>query len=331
MKTTIKTISRYLVILNLILILICSVSSCMKYPASAMKNYAANIIEREYTGKEIISIERTETEYSINEYDNGTTQGQKLILASGEVYSFVNHPNSEGTSYNYEIEFSYDNVLNKKIVNMLYSVGLFDLGSFYQGGMYGKDIHAWTLTITYDDGSAKVVKGENTEPDVLKKAGYAFYNITGGEFLYSPYGEYKNPSPVNISFICYNENSQQSYIDSFLNCPAYQGVWRGHIRPVIAPLPITSKNSSSYDYSIISLSIQEGFAQFLSAKVYAYTDDFENGYEIEIEIEENFRLFGENTKELRFVAEPDTNYAVFLEFKLGSAEYRLSTISQEAE
>ena len=306
-KTTIKTISRYLVILNLILILICSVSSCMKYPASAMKNYAANIIEREYTGKEIISIERTETEYSINEYDNGTTHGQKLILASGEVYSFVNHPNSEGTSYNYEIEFSYDNVLNKKIVNMLYSVGLFDLGSFYQGGMHGKDIH------------------------VLKKAGYAFYNITGGEFLYSPYGEYKNPSPVNISFICYNENSQQSDIDSFLNCPAYQGVWRGHIRPVIAPLPVTSKNSSSYDYSIISLSIQEGFAQFLSAKVYAYKDDFENGHEIEIEIEENFRLFGENTKELRFVAEPDTNYAVFLEFKLGSAEYRLSTITQEAE
>lgn len=332
MKKSVKTISKIL----FVCVIICSLlSSCSSHMFNfAERDYAKGIIRKEYSGKEIVSIEKIDTEingYADNPENLRITEGQKLLFASGEVYSFSDH-RGDSEDYNYELEFKYDTTLNEEIIDMLYSAGLFDLEPIYEG-MHNGDIHGWTLTVTYADGTTMVSKGENLSPDVFRSSGYAFYNITGRKFLFMPYGEYTNPPGINVRLYCRSKICNHEEYDmtgGYWGISENKGMWRGHEIPWHDKTPSIFEMISSCD-STFYVSIAGYYDQFTSAKVYAYTNDYDNMQEVEFEVEKNFRLFNEPTASLSFDAEPDTNYVIYLEFKLGNAEYIISTVSVDKE
>ncbi len=302
MKKTIVKICRILLVLILLSLLPISLSSC------------------EYTGKEIASIEDVSTDYM-----GGIVTKNKLLLQTGEIYTSHNVPSNPENSYDYRIAFSYDPSLSDEIIDAFYSVGLFNLLPSYKSIFPVMDGGGWELIITYTDGTTKVSRGSNAGPySTFQRAGLAFYEITGGDFLYAPSGEYKYAPSISLDTRYSDEANNAVYINGFFGISAYQGHWRDREMPVREGAIQNIEMLSGFDYTV-HVYMQDYQDQFTHATVYAYKDSYENKKEVEIDIKTDFELTGIK-RSFTFIPEPNTNYVIYLVFELGSAEYRLSTL-----
>lgn len=302
MKLLVKNLAKMLVAIIAVTFLLCAFASC----------------SLEYKGKDIVSIEKTSVDYM-----GGITSGQILYLNTGEIYSFYNNPYLPEESYENKLEFSYDPALSNEIVNEFYKIGIFNLRSRYEPLTPVMDGGGWTLTITYADGSTKISSGSNAGPYTkFEKAGKVFYDITGGDFISAPSGEYKYAPPISIGLQYFDERTNTTYVNG-TSVSTYSCTWRGR--------DITAKDGelqqleiiNGFDYTL-TVYLQSYYDQFTSARVYSYTDDPSRMQEVEITVKSDFELDGIK-RSMTFAPERNKNYIVYLEFKLGNAEYRFST------
>lgn len=299
MKNATKKISRILIFVMILTLLPLSLSSC------------------EYKGKEIVSIEKTSSDYM-----GGSTSGQKLYLKTGEVHTSYYSYYMPEESYDYKLDYSYDPAISPQIVNEFYRIGLFNLKDNYKPLSPVMDGGGWTLTITYADGTTKKSTGSNAGPYLIfQKAGEAFYDITGGDFIRTPSDEYKYAP--SISFYTKYSDTNTTHVNGF-GIAAYRGTWRGREMPQREDTVKCISLLQGYEY-VAEVSTQNYEKQFASAKVYAYGDDITDKREVETKLETRISLNGlEQT--ISFVIEPNTNYLICIEFKLGNAEYLITTI-----
>lgn len=304
MKRNVKIISKFLLVFIFLTLLPVSLSSC------------------EYTGKEIVSIEKTNIEYM-----GGATSGQRLDLLTGGVYEFEYYPYDEEASYDYVLRYSYDASLSKEVVDAFYRVGLLSLRSKYEPLTIVMDGGGWELTITYADGTTKVSKGSNAGPySIFRKAATEFYEITGGIFIQSPPAKYLGAPSLRV---VYYDEIKKDNGTTHINIHGggmnpYTSTWRGKdTEPDTECIKAFDVEKNNRNYVCVDSTASH--TVFKSARVFAYDGYFENEQEIPIEIRNTWSFTGLIDKEFTFDIEEDKTYVIILEFDEGRAEYVFTT------
>ena len=304
MKRNVKIISKILLVFVFLTLLPVSLSSC------------------EYTGKQIVSIEKTNVEYM-----GGATSGQRLDLLTGEVYEFEYYPYDEKASYDYRLRYSYDASLSKEVVDAFYRVGLLSLRSKYEPLTIVMDGGGWELTITYADGTTKVSRGSNAGPySTFRKAATEFYEITGGIFIQSPPSKYLGAPSLRVEYTMeIKKDNGTTYIYSYgggMN--PYTSTWRGK-ETEADPECIKAYHLDKSDRNYVYVDSSASHTVFKSARVFAYDGYFENEQEIPIEIRNSWSFTEGINKKFTFDIEEDKTYVIILEFDEGRAEYVFTT------
>ena len=310
MKKTIKMISKVLLTVMAVAIFSSSLSSC------------SGIFQFEYHGKDIISIEKTSSDYM-----GGSTSTQTINFEQGAIYSsYYSHYMPE-ECYENKLEHEFDPVISDKIISAFYNAGILNLRASYRPLTPVYDGGGWTLTITYADGSKKVSQGSNAGPYLkFKKASEAFYLLTGYDALGYCGRDFKEPHNLGVSFSAFNGKKQVCSQTAYINASKYNWNNKQFSDEGMTYIPYFTFAENYEDENIYTVSLNfEGFAiNYKKVGVYSYVDNI-NSRELVPTKKEGTFLMQNYQRRVIFDVEPNKNYIIEIEFKYGTAQYMIST------
>ena len=316
-----KIICEILLLLFVVSIFTCACSSC-------------GVIELEYKGKEIASIE-----YISVDYNGGVQSKSKIDFTTCGVYESYIIPGQEEDSYDYRLDYFFDTELSDNIINAFYNQGMFSLLPIYSNILPIVDGGGWHFTINYADGTSKKSYGSNAGPhNIFRKADEAFFLLTGHEFLGYADSFFTSPPMIQMFFGAYPDKDKVkgNYViyDEYNSIFSYKYIWNNKksdsIQINYLPYFTFSDNYASANYYYVSLDFQSPINNFKKANVYSYRDNPKKIQEVNAKQELGL-INGRWERSLNFDVEPDMNYVVILEFKYGTAEYYISTMALEKE
>lgn len=150
---------------------------------------------KEYKGTALTSLE-----FRRVDYNGGFTREYILDFENNTVSSCAYLPSGEcGPIFDIIAEFSEEE--EERLINRLYTYGLFGIRDEYKSPPLVMDGGGWGLVISYSDGTQKKSKGSNNSPDsVFEKCAKAFYDICGDGIVAHVPKEYYTPPNLSYAF-----------------------------------------------------------------------------------------------------------------------------------
>ena len=159
---------------------------------------------KEYRGKEILQLTFKMVDY------NGRYTRTYIFDFEGNVVKSRGYLPYEDEEPEFDIIADFSEDEEGKLINKLYSYGLFNINDSYPAPPGIIDGGGWDLTVEYSDGSSKKSSGSNNSPDaVFSNCAKAFYDICGdGIVAYVPEEYY---TPPNVSYTLRNGHENNGY------------------------------------------------------------------------------------------------------------------------
>ena len=150
---------------------------------------------KEYVGTPLSSLS-----FETVEYMGGYTETYVFDFSANTV-SLTRYKPWSGDETDTEVVKEFTDDEEKKLIDKLYTYGLFDIDEKYPAPPNIDDGGEWSLAIKYKDGTAKSSYGINNSPrDVFSECAKAFYDICGNGIVgYVPETYYK-PAAISIGF-----------------------------------------------------------------------------------------------------------------------------------
>ena len=296
---------------------------------------SCGIVELEYSGKEIASIE-----YVTVDYMGGVQSKSKIDFTTCGVYESYIIPGQEEDSYDYQLDYSFDSEISDDIINAFYNEGILSLLPIYSNILPVMDGGGWNFIITYADGTTKKSSGSNAGPyNIFRKADEAFFLLTGHEFLGYCDEEFMSPPMIHIGFgaypdkdkvkgnYCLYKDSNGVYSSAYLwNNKKVEGDQINYL-----PYFTFADNYEPASYYSVSFTVYTSIFGFKKARAYSYTENVEDKQSVKVEKYSQY-MSGDNcVRSFHFEVEPNKNYIIELELKYGTAEYYISTMALEKE
>ena len=292
---------------------------------------SCGIVELEYSGKEIASIE-----YVSVDYMGGVQSKSKIDFTTCGVYESYIIPGQEEDSYDYRLDYSFNADLSDDIINAFYNEGMFSLLPSYSNILPIMDGGGWNFTITYADGTSKKSSGSNAGPyNKFKNFDEAFFLLTGHEFLGYVDSFFTSPPMIQMNFGAYPDKDKVkgNYCEYDDYETIYPSVYLWNNKKVdgdqmnYLPYFTFTDNNELASYCRVSFTVHTPIFGLKKARVYSYTENVEDKQSVNVEKYSQY-MSGDNcVRSFRFEVEANKNYIIELEFKYGTAEYYISTVS----